>query len=58
MPTSDWKPTKLENPEFRCWKCKSNEIIYSLYESSDGAYEDLHYKCECGNDWWVESSDY
>lgn len=59
MSTSEWKPTAPENPNFRCRKCGSNNIRYAIWESSDGAYEDKHYHCdECGNDWWVESSDY
>ena len=52
-----WKPTKAENPEFRCAKCGSNEVEYVLHESPCGGFEDYHYRCPCGNDWWVESSD-
>lgn len=53
-----WDYTKPVNPKFTC-KCGSNEIIWKLWESSDGAYEDYHYRCmECDHDWWVESSDY
>lgn len=51
-----WKPTKAENPNFRC-QCGSNEIMYNLWESPCGGFEDYHYKCECGKDWWVESAD-
>lgn len=59
MPTSDWKPTKLENPDFKCSKCNSNEVQYSIYESSDGAHEDIHYRCNnCNRDWWIEGPDY
>ena len=56
--TSDWKPTKAENPNFTCRKCGSDEIEYREWESSDGAYDDYHYRCNsCGRDWWVEGAD-
>lgn len=56
--TTDWIETKITNPEFKCKKCKSNEIEYREWESSDGAHDDLEYKCNgCGKHWWVEGSD-
>jgi len=56
---SDWKPTKEENPDFKCRKCGSNDILYRIVKSSDEAYEDINYKCQnCGRSWWYESSDY
>lgn len=55
---SGWRLTKLENPNFKCSMCGSNEIVYDLVESSCGSYDDYHYKCEFGRDWWVESADY
>lgn len=54
---SDWKPTKAEDPNFRCPACGSNEVEYRLHESSCGGFEDYHYRCPCGKDWWVESAD-
>lgn len=54
---ADWKPTKAENPDFKCRKCGSNEIEYQLHESSCGGFEDYHYRCACGHDWWFESAD-
>lgn len=58
MTDIEWKPTKLENPEFRCWKCDSNEIRYKIVESSCGGYDDYKYRCtNCDNEWWAESAD-
>jgi DNA-directed RNA polymerase subunit M/transcription elongation factor TFIIS len=58
MATSPWKPTKAVNPDFKCRECGSYEVEYSEWESSDGAYEDLHYRClNCKRDWWVEGAD-
>lgn len=47
-------------PDFKCKYCGENKnLVYYLWESSDGAYEDYHYKCDdCGKDWWVEGADY
>lgn len=52
-----WKPTAPEAPEFRC-RCGSDEVLYRVWESDDGAYEDVKYRCgTCGRTWWVEGSD-
>lgn len=57
--TTDWKPTKAENPSFVCRECKSDEVEYREWESGDGAHDDLHYRCKaCGRDWWIEGADY
>lgn len=54
---TDWKPTREENPDYRC-KCGSNDIWYRKWESSDGAYDDIQYKCyTCGRIWWYEGLD-
>lgn len=54
----DWKPTKVDNPDFKCRKCGSDDIWYRNWESSDGAYDDVKYECRgCKRVWWVESSD-
>lgn len=55
---SGWKPTKAENPNFKCRKCGSDDVEYDVEESDCGGFEDHHYRCKgCGCDWWVESSD-
>ncbi len=55
---SGWKPTKAENPDFKCRICGSDDIWYTEWESSDGAFDDTHYECRgCKRDWWIESSD-
>lgn len=57
--TEEWKPTKKENPTFKCRKCGSHEVFYRIKESYDGAHDDLNYKCDgCGRNWWVDGSDY
>lgn len=57
--SAGWKPTKASNPNFKCRQCQSDDILFDLLESSDGAYDDYHYHCfGCDRDWWVESSDY
>lgn len=54
----EWKPTKTENPDFKCRVCGSDDIYYRNWESSDGAYDDVQYECRgCKRKWWVESSD-
>lgn len=55
---SEWKPTKDENPNFKCSKCGSDAIYYYVWESSCGGFEDTRYQCRgCGRDWWVEGPD-
>ncbi len=47
-----WK--KSETP---CRIC-SGVVLYRLWESSCGGYEDYNFKCKgCGKDWWVEGAD-
>ena len=54
----DWKPTKPENPAFKCRKCGSDDVWYRVWESSCGGYEDVHYECRsCKREWWVEGPD-
>jgi DNA-directed RNA polymerase subunit M/transcription elongation factor TFIIS len=53
-----WKPTKSENPNFKCSKCGSDDVWYAMWESSCGGYEDVNYECRaCKRNWWVESAD-
>lgn len=57
--STDWKPTKVENPDFKCRKCGSDNIYYRIWDSSDGAHTDYKYECrECNRVWWFEGSDY
>ena len=57
--TSEAKPVKDEDPDFKCIRCKSDNVWYMEWESSDGAHDDVNYNCrDCGRDWWVEGSDY
>ena len=45
--------------DWPCKKCGSIHVAERCDESSDGAYEDWHFRClDCGHDWWEESSDY
>ncbi len=53
----DMKPTKTENPDFRC-RCGSDDVWYRVWDSSCGGYSDTKYECRaCKRTWWVESAD-
>lgn len=55
---SDWKPTKAENPDFKCPHCGSDAVEYYVWESSCGGYEDYRYRCPgCDKTWWCEGAD-
>lgn len=47
-----WEPS--DRP---CPKCGSELTQHRTWESSDGAYEDSHYRCVCGHTWWVDGID-
>lgn len=41
-----------------CPACKKTEVVYQIWESSCGGYEDVKYTCVgCGNFWWVDGPD-
>lgn len=48
-----------EHPSDRpCPKCLKMEVIWQLWESSCGGYEDVKYTCvACGAWWWVDGPD-
>lgn len=55
---ADWKPTKAENPDFKCRKCGSDDVWYRTWDSSCGGYTDLKYTCwGCDRTWWAEGPD-
>lgn len=55
--TTEWKPTKPENPDFKC-RCGSDNIEYRMWDSSDEAHTDVHYRCNgCEREWWVDGID-
>ena len=55
---ADWKPTRAENPSFKCYKCGSDDVWYRTWDSLCGGYTDVKYECQgCDHRWWVESSD-
>ena len=55
--TTDWKPTKPENPKFVCRVCGSDDVWYRKWEDSE-CHQDLHYHCRgCGRKWWFEGID-
>lgn len=54
----EWKPTKPENPEFKCPACGSDNVWYRKWDSSCGGFEDLNYECRgCKKTWWVDGID-
>ncbi len=41
-----------------CRDCGQPKILWRMWESHCGGYEDYQYKCEnCGKSWWVEGPD-
>ena len=47
---------KAENT--KCRKCGEDNVVYAVWESSCGGYEDYHYKCQsCNHSWWVDGID-
>lgn len=53
-----WTPCKVDNPDFKCRICGSDEVRYRTWDSSDGAYTDYQYECKgCERTWWVEGAD-
>jgi len=48
----DWKPSKS-----RCEVC-GGEVLFRIWESSCGGYEDYKFKCtSCGKVRWVDGPD-
>lgn len=55
--TTDWKPTKPENPAFVCRICGSDDVWYRKWEDWE-EHLDLHYECRgCKRTWWYEGPD-
>lgn len=55
---SDWKPTVAENPDFKCRKCGSHDVVYRAWDSICGSWTDYQYHCKgCGRGWWCEGAD-
>ncbi len=45
-------------PNQVCPKCNNKSIVYSIWESSCGGYEDEKYRCtNCNHYWWVDGID-
>lgn len=45
-------------PNVECPKCKKKSIVYSIWDSHCGGYEDTKYKCtNCKHYWWVDGPD-
>ena len=41
-----------------CRYCGADAVRYRTWESSDGAFEDIHYQClACGSEWWIDGPD-
>ena len=45
------------NYEYTCPKCNSTNLEFRKWESSDGAHEDVYYRCHNGHQWWIEGID-
>lgn len=56
MKYNEWTKTKEDNPNYKCRKCGSGEVIY--YADDDDDHGDIHYRCpDCKADWWYEGPD-
>jgi DNA-directed RNA polymerase subunit M/transcription elongation factor TFIIS len=45
-------------PDIICPACKKAGCVrLQVWESSDGAYDDEKYTCQCGNTWWTDGID-
>lgn len=48
------RSVKLENPNFLCKYCQSDDLWYTTSETLDGAYDKYHYHCHaCTKKWTV-----
>lgn len=47
-----------ESKDRPCPKCKGGPVMYRVWESSCGGYEDYKYRCAaCGHTWWIDGID-
>lgn len=54
-PDDDWKPTKAENPAYKCRQCGSDNVYYREINSD---YGDIKYHCRgCDKTWIHEGAD-
>lgn len=52
----EWK--KCEKTICRNPSCKSDNVEYREWESSDGGHVDYNYHCnECNKTWWIDGID-
>jgi hypothetical protein len=52
---SAWKPTRADNPNFKCRRCGSDDVLYRAGDSHCGSWTDHQYHCQgCDRRWWVE----
>ena len=51
--TTDWE----KEEDCACPKCRKHTVSSRKWESSDGAFEDYYFQCECGYNWWVDGID-
>lgn len=57
MPTNS-RTNEWERAETVCPKCGSSEYYWRIYESSDGAHEDVQYGCRnCRYARWIDGID-
>lgn len=54
-----WTLVDIAEAPYLCRRCKSGlGLRFRIWESSDGAYEDVHYMClPCGHTWWIDGID-
>lgn len=58
MADSDGDFSKEVACDRQCLHCKSREMVYEVWESSCGGYEDYKYTCKkCGHGFWIDGPD-
>lgn len=52
-----FRPT--QDPSVPCRHCKTpGGVVFKVWESDCGGYEDTHYKCtNCHKEWWIDGPD-
>lgn len=58
MPDSDGEFGGWKSSGGPCRHCGETAVLYRVWESSCGGFEDYHFKCKsCGQTWWVDGID-
>lgn len=57
MPETAGEFTGWQKSDTPCQEC-NGEVLYQIWESSCGGFEDEKYRCtQCKRSWWVDGGD-